>query len=177
MDYFKEIESKVKPLVEWLKNEFTGIRTNRPSPKLLENIKVNYLGQELLVKQLGSITIEPPRTLLVTSWDKTSVNAISKAIESANLGVSTAITDHTIRVSLPDLTEERKKELIKLVKSMAEETRIKIRAARDSVNKKVNELEDEDMKFKAKEQIQKGTDAANNEIERILEEKTKEINE
>jgi ribosome recycling factor len=182
MDVVKELEQKIKPLIEVLRQEFLNLRTNRPSPKLVENIKVSYMEQQFLVKQLGSISVVPPKEIDISVWDKNAVGPVAKAIESAGLGVSANIDGNLIRINLPPLTDERREELIKLVKQTAEQTRIKIRAMRDEANKKSESLFkekkiSEDQKFKNKEQIQKAVDKANGEIENILASKIKEISE
>jgi ribosome recycling factor len=182
MDILKELELKVKPLLEGLRQEFLNLRVNRPNPKLVENIKVDYLSQPLTIKQLGSISVAPPREIDISVWDKNAVGPVAKAVENSGLGVTANIDGSVIRINLPPLTDERRQELMKLVKSVAEQTRIKIRALRDAANKNAEAMFKEkkigeDQKFKNKEQIQKAVDAANKEIESLLTAKIKEINE
>lgn len=182
MDIIKDFEQKLKPLIESLKQELLNLRTNRPTPKLVENIKVDYMGQQLTLKQLGSISIVPPREIDVSVWDKNAVGPVAKAIETSGLGVTANIDGNLIRLNLPPLTDERRQELIKLVKSTAEQTRIKIRALRDEANKHAEAMFkdkkiSEDQKFKTKKQIQDAVDKANAEIEKLLEAKIKEISE
>jgi len=182
MDITKELESKSQSIVAHLKEEFSTIRTNRPSPKLVENVKVDYMEQQLTVQQLGSIAVVPPRQIVITCWDKNSTATVANAIEKAGLGVS-VVADGTItRVNLPALTDDRRKELEKLVKSVAETSRISLRSARDEMNKKIeSELKvksiTEDERFKLRDKVQKTIDAANKEIEESLLSKVKEINE
>ena len=178
----KEAETKTGEIIKYLKDQLAGVRGSRPSPKLVEDISVDYFGQKLPVKQLASIGVVPPREIQLTVWDKQVVSGVAKAIESSNLNVSANIEGNTIRINLPPLSEERRQELAKIVRKEAEETRIKIRALRDEINKKiVQDFEakkiTEDDKFKLKEKVQETVDKTNSEIEKILENKIKEINE
>lgn len=182
MEILKKLENSLREIIENLKQELAGIRTNRPTAKLVEDIKVDYFGQILTIKQMGSISIVPPREIDITVWDRQAVSLVVKAIESSKLGISANIDGNIIKVNLPQLTDERRQELIKLVKSLIEESRIKIRARRDEINKQVEALFkekkiSEDQKFKNKDKIQEAIDKANKEIEKLLLMKIKEINE
>lgn len=180
MDIIKDLETKLKSLLEFIKTEFQTIRGSRPSPRMVEDIKVEYFGQMTPVKALGSISVVPPREINVSVWDRSVVNAVAKAIEDSSLKVTANIDGNTIRINLPSLTEERRKELEKVIKKITEETKIKIRSARDEANKMVKGMENEkkfseDMAFKKKEEVQKVIDKYNGEVEKILESKLKEI--
>jgi len=175
MEYLKDFQIKLDALLNSFKEEISVLRTNRPTPKLIENIPVNYLGQEMRVKQMGSIMVEVPRDLVVTLWDKAALATVAKAIEGANLGVGVSTYEMGIRVKLPELTNERREELIKVVKSSAEETRIRMRMERDGVNKKINAEVDKDVKFKSKEELQKKVDKFNEAIEELVANKIKEV--
>lgn len=175
MEYLKTLETKFNTLVAKFKDELSSIRTNRPTPRLVESIRAEYAGGSLAINQLGSIGVEPPRSIIVTPWSQDAVLPIVKAIESANIGVSAAAQGNIVRVTLPELTEERRQELMKLVRRMAEETRIKMRIERDEVNKIVNKEADKDQKFRAKEQLQKLVDKFNEEVDSITENKIIEI--
>ena len=173
----KIFDGKLKNIVDGFKEEISGIRANRPTPKLVENIVVDYFGQKMSIKQLGSITIVLPREINVSLWDKNSVTSVAKAIETSGLGLSANIDGNVIRLNLPVMTDERRQEFIKLVKSIAENSRIKIRSLRDDFNKKAKALADEDEKFKNLKKIQEAVDKRNKEIEISLENKVKEISE
>ncbi len=178
----KELEVKLKGLTGHLDEEVKGVRTNRPSVGLIEDIKVDYYGQIMPIKQLASISAQPPRDLVVSVWDKGAAPAVAKGIETAKAGFSVASEGSTIRVTLPPMTDERRTEMVKLVKKMAEETRISLRAARDEANKRVKAAEDsgearEDEARRAKDQIQKLTDQANQTVEALVERKLSEIAE
>lgn len=182
MDSAKELEQKLKPVADGLKQEFAGIRTNRPTTKLVEDIKVDYFGQQMAIKQLGSISIMPPREIDINVWDKNSVQPVMKAIENAKVGITPSNDGNLIRLNLPTLTDERRVELEKLIKSITEQSRIKIRGLRDEANKRVEQdFKDkkigEDQKFKTKKQIQDAVNKINAEIETLLANKIKEINE
>ena len=139
---------------------------------------MEYFGQMTPVKQLGSIMIIPPREMAVSVWDKGAATEVGKAIEGANLGLSVSVDGSTVRLALPLLTDERRTELIRLAKAVAEKERIKVRGYRDDINKKIKSQEsDEDMRFRMKENVQKAVDAANGAIEALLESKTREIND
>ena len=181
MDFVKELEQKLKVIVDSFKQELLGIRTNRPSAKLVEDIRVDYAGQSLMIKQLGSISIVPPKEIDINVWDSSAVASVAKALESSKLGFSANIDGNLIRINLPSLTQERRDELAKLVKSIAEQNRIKIRAGRDDANKKIEQVFkaktiSEDQKFKDRKKIQEAVDKANNEIENLLTGKVQEIN-
>ncbi len=176
----KQLDLKLKSIVESFRNDLSGLRANRPNPKMVEDVPVEYMEQRMAVKQLGSISVVPPRELQISVWDKNSLATVAKAIESANLGLSVAVTGNIIRVILPALSDERRAELMKLAKKFSEEARIRIRAARDEENKKIDAAEKakvitKDDQFKSKKQAQELVDKANKEIEAQLAAKVKEI--
>lgn len=178
----KDFESKLQVVLGKLKEDFSTLRTNRPTTKLIEDIKVDYYGQMMPLKTLGSIGINPPREINVSPWDKNALGPISKALEGANLGMSPTVDGNIIRLNLPPLTQERKLEMVKFVKKVAEEIRIKIRLERDEVNKRIKEAEEkkqigEGEKFKFKSKVQEIVDKSNEEIEKMVEVKIKEIQE
>ncbi len=175
----KLIEQKLKSALENLKTEFQTIRSNRPSPRMVEDIKVEIYGQTLPVKALGSISAVPPREINVMLWDISGVAAVAKAIEEA-LRVTASTDGALIRVNLPSLTDERKKEFEKMIRKITEETRIRVRGVRDDANKEIKIAEQgksisEDVAFKKKEGVQKMVDAVNRELESLMENKIKEI--
>ena len=172
-----ELETNFDKTLEAFKEDLLTIRTNRPTPKLIEDIPVTYMEQPMSVKQLGSIGIEPPRTLLVNVWDQNAAAAISTAISAANLGLGISEQGKTVRVTLPELTGERKEELAKIVKSMAEDARIEMRVKREDVQKEIKLIKDEDDMFKAKDKLQKEVDEFNKNIDKIVEVKIAEIME
>lgn len=183
MNYIlNELEKQIKESLEYLKSQLAPIRGGRPSPKLVEDIAVDYYGQKLSVKQVGAISVLPPREIQISVWDQNAVATVAKAIESSNLNVNANTDGNLIRINLPPLSEERRQEFIKLVKKEAEGVKIRVRSSRDEANKKISADFDakkitEDDKFKLKEKIQETVDKANEEIEKMLEAKIKEIEE
>lgn len=180
--YLKEIESALKLLLGKLQEELRAIRGNRPSLELIEDIKVNYYDQPLTIKQLGSISVVPPRGIQITVWDKAAVAPVMKAIDAAKAGLSVTNDGVNIIATLSPLGNERREELAKLVKKTSEFVRIQIRARRDEIIKKLKEAESdkkvgEDDVFKTKEKIQKHVDETNKKVEQMVESKLKELNE
>ena len=174
----KKLNEEMAGALEHFRSELSGVRTSRPTSRLIEDIKVEYFGQMTPVKQLGSIMIVPPMEMAVSLWDAGAVAETAKAIESANLGLSVAVDGTTIRLRLPMLTSDRRAELAKLAKAMAEKERIKIRGYRDDANKRAKAAaENEDMQFALKEGIQKITDATNKGIDALLAAKVEEVGE
>ncbi len=176
----KSFEQNLQAIVSGFKNELQTLRGNRPSPKMVEDIRVDVYGQSLPVKAVGSISIVPPREIQISVWDQGMVNTVAKAIETSNLKVVANISGNLIRINLPALTDERRKELEKVIKKMAEETRIRVRGAREDINKEIKRMEDssqlaEDAAFKKREEIQKTVDKINQEIEGALSAKLSEI--
>lgn len=169
-------------LIEFVRQELMGVRSNRPSPRLVEDIPVEVYGQRMTVRQVGAISIQPPASILISVWDRDAVNTVAKAIENSNLNVVANVDGTTIRINLPALTDERRQQIIKMVKKEIEEAKIKVRSLRDDENKRVaREAEEgaltEDEKFKLKEQIQAVVDRGNKELDQLLEKKTAEIME
>lgn len=182
MNILKDLELKTDEAVKYFKEQLSAIRGGRPNSKLVEDISVEYFGQKLPIKQLGSINIAPPREIQISVWDKNAAAIILKAIEASNLNISANLEGSLIRINLPALSGERRQELIKIAKKETEESRIKIRGLRDEINKEISrQFEEkkigEDEKFKLKEQVQENIDKVNGEIDKILEDKIGEIEE
>jgi ribosome recycling factor len=178
----KDLETALAGVLQKLKAEISAIRGNRPSADAVQNLTLNLYDQTLTVRELGSISILPPRTIQITVWDREAVNPIMKAIEAAHLGLTASCDGTTIRATLSALGDERRDELVKLVKKTAETARIQIRARRDDTMKRVKEGEaakelTKDDVFRGKEKIQKVVDAANAEIEKAVDEKMAELGE
>lgn len=176
----EEFKQKIQAVERSLKQELAGLRSNRPTSALVENLKVSYLEQNILVKQLGSISIVPPREINIQVWDQGLVSAVIKAVEASGMGLSVSADGNRIRIFLPELSGERRQELSKKAKQITEDHRIRIRHLRDEYNKKIQQSFDrheisEDQKFKLKEEIQKAVDKINNEMEESLKIKIKEI--
>lgn len=176
----EDFKKKKVSVLETFRKELQGVRTNRPNPAILEGLKVNYYGQPVPLKQVGATSVEPPRNIVVQVWDKEAIAGILKAIEASDLGVSASADGMIVRVSLPELSEERREELVRHVRKVAENYRIQIRHFRDEANKAIQKAEaegdlDEDGKFKLKSKVQEETDGANEDIEKSVEAKLGEI--
>ena len=174
MDPLKEISSKMAEIIAFVKDEFSRIRSNRPTTRLVEHIKVRYMEAEMQISHIATLGINPPRDILISPWDKGAIPAITKAIEDEGLGLGIVADSNGVRLTMPELTGERKQELIKLIKSIAEENRIKMRSARDKIVKDLNALP-EDQKFKGKDDLQKLVDKFNDDIDSLIKEKVTEL--
>lgn len=180
-DYLlQKFQEEGKKFLDFFKQELGGIRSNRPHSGLLENLWVESYGSRFLLRQLASIQVIPPNTLIVQVWDKNNLANCEKAIQLANLGATIIIEGSQIRVVLPPLSQERREQLFGLVKKKAEETKIKLRSLRDEIIKEIQKLFQEkkigeDEKFRKKEELQKIMNKFNEEIEKLVETKEKEI--
>lgn len=159
----QEAENRMKKSVETLSHELAKLRTGRAHPSLLESLSVLFYGTPTPLNQVASITVEDARTLTITPWDKSMVQAIDKAIRTSDLGLNPATAGMVIRVPLPPLTEERRKELVKLVRSVGEEARVSVRNIRRDANAQIKDLLKakkitEDEERRGEEAIQKLTD-------------------
>ena len=177
---FSKLKEELKKVEEWLGREYAGLHTGRAMPAILDGVTVESYGQMLPVKNLASVSGEDPKTLRVTPWDKSQIKAIEKAITVANLGLSVTADEQGLRVIFPQLTTERRTQMVKLAKDKLEDARIKIRGAREAVWNEVqkNEREGkipEDEKFRAKDELQKIVDGGNKKLEEIFNKKEHEI--
>ncbi len=179
-DIISDAQSRMQKSFESLKTEMSKVRTGRAHPGLLEQVKVNYYGTETPLNQVASINVVDARMLGVSAFDKSSVPDIEKAIMNANLGLNPVTTGELIRVPLPPLTEERRKDLIKVVRGEAEKARIAIRNIRRDANSSCKELVkekliSEDDERKAEDQIQNLTNENIATIDKSLVEKEAEM--
>ena len=179
-DIQQDATARMVKTCEALDKTFTRIRTGRAHPSLLEQIRVSYYGAETPLSQVANIGIEDARTLKVTPWEKPMVQAIEKAIMSANLGLNPATTGTVIRIPLPPLTEERRRELVKLVKQEAENARISVRNIRRDANSEIKEalkekMISEDEAHSGEDKTQKLTDQFIQKIEKQLTAKESDL--
>ena len=177
-----DAKARMEKSVEALKNHLSKVRTGRAHPSLLDGISVSYYGADTPLKQVGNVSTEDSRTLTVTVFDKSMIQAVEKAIMMSDLGLNPCSAGTLIRIPLPPLTEERRKDLIKIVRAEAEQGRVSIRNIRRDANADVKALlkekeigEDEDRK--AQEDIQKLTDSFIKQLDMILADKEKELME
>ena len=177
---FKIFEGKVAAAQQWLCREYGGLRTGRAAPAILDGISVSAYGSMMPLKQVASVGVEDARTLRVSAYDAGLLKDIEKAISAANLGVGTSSDGANVRVTFPELTSERREQLVKLAKGKLEEARATVRVARDEAWKEIQTREkdgtlSEDDKFILKEDLQKKVDAANEELEKMFESKENEM--
>jgi len=176
----KNSEDKMKKAIAVLHSDFNTLRTGRASAGLFESIKVDYYGQKTPLSQVATISIPEARLVVIQPWDKSVLTEIEKAIQKSELSINPNNDGKVIRISIPPLTEERRKELVKLAKTKAEQCRVTIRNLRRDANEECKELQksskiSEDDSKRAVDEIQKLTDKYIEEIARVLEEKEKEI--
>lgn len=181
-DIKKDAEDRMKKSIEALRQELKKLRTGRAHTSLLDHITVEYYGSEVPLSQVANITIDDPRTLAVNPWEKPMVSVIEKAIMNSDLGLNPTTAGTLIRVPLPPLTEERRKDMIKLVKSEGEQGKVAIRNIRRDANTHIKGLLkdkeiSEDDERRAEDDIQKLTDKYIAEVDKVLEEKEKDLME
>jgi ribosome recycling factor len=175
-----DTKKRLEEVLVWLQKEFASIRTGQASPSLLDGVKVEAYGTYMSIQQVGSVSIEDARTLRVSVWDASQETALEKAIREADLGVSVVGDGSGLRVIFPELTSERRVQLVKLAKSKMEDARIAVRAVRDEAMKelerafKANDISEDD-KFSNKETIQKGVEDTNNKLESLCAAKEREL--
>lgn len=175
-----EAEKRMKKGVETLQHELTKIRTGRASAGLLDHIQIDYYGTMSPIHQVASVTVSDARTLLVTPWEKAMVAAVEKAILKSDLGLNPSTAGNAIRIPMPPLTEERRKELIKVVRHEGEQARVSIRGIRRDANTQLKDLVkskdiSEDDEHRSGDIIQKLTDKYIEEIEVVLTAKEKDL--
>jgi ribosome recycling factor len=168
--------------VEAFKSELSKIRTGRAHPSLLDHIKVDYYGSEVPLAQAANVAVEDSRTLMVSPWEKTMVSVIEKAIMTSDLGLNPNTAGTVIRIPMPPLTEERRKDMVRIVRSEAEGARVAIRNIRRDANNDFKELLkekeiSEDDERRAEEDIQKLTDSFIRDIDKLLADKEAELME
>lgn len=136
----KDTEARMRKCIDAYKNEIAKLRTGRAHPSILDHVRVNYYGSDMAISQVANITTSDARTLTITPWEKSMVQPIEKAILNSDLGLNPATTGDIIRVPMPALNEERRRELIKVLKSEAETARVSVRNARRDANTEIKEL-------------------------------------
>ena len=182
IDVQQVLEEKMRKSISVLKEELNTIRAGRANPALLDKIMVDYYGSPTPLKNISNISVPDPRSLMISPFDPKSIHDIEKAINIANLGINPSNDGKVIRLVIPAVTEERRKELIKVVKKYGEDAKVAIRNERRDANdelkkqEKAGELTEDDLK-KALDEVQKKTDKAIKDIDAIVAEKEKEIME
>lgn len=181
-DVIADAERRMQKAVDAAQHDFATLRTGRANPVILENIKVDYYGTPTPLNQLAGISVPEPRQLLVTPWDRNIINTILKAIQSSDIGLTPMSDGNVIRMNVPPLTEERRKELIKQLHKKSEEHKVAIRNIRRDANERLkaqqknSEITEDDLKHDQNE-IQKLTDKYIEEIDRLTSAKEAELRE
>jgi ribosome recycling factor len=179
-DILRDAEQRMKKSIDLLRSELAGIRAGRASPSLIEHLEVNYYGTPMPLNQLANITAPEPRTLLVQVWDSSAVNAVEKAIRQSELGLNPSVDGQTLRIQLPPLTEERRRQLVKLVHQHVEETKVAIRNIRRDaladIKKLLKEKQiSEDDERRAEQRLQDLTNRYISEAEKLGKQKEHDI--
>ncbi len=179
-DIKKNAETRMKKCIESARTQLAKVRTGRAHPSLLDTIRVSHYGNDVPLSQVAAVAVSDSRMLVVTPWEKTMVGPIEKAIMASDLGLNPATSGMVIRVPLPALTEERRRDLTKVVKHEGEEARVAVRnVRRDAMNELKALLKDkkiaEDEERKAQDVVQKATDKFISEIDGMIKDKEKEL--
>lgn len=186
MEMIKEVcqdaEVRMQKVVEQAKKDFGSIRTGRANPAILDRVVVDCYGSQMPLNQVANVSAPEPRMILVQPWDKTILGEVEKAILKADLGFNPANDGNVIRLAIPQLTEERRREYVKLLKKDAEEKRIAVRGVRRDANEKLKKMEKngeitEDEQKKGLDEVQKLTDKYIAEIDQLMANKEQEIME
>ena len=182
LDIHKKLEEKMEKTIAVLKDELLTIRAGRANPNMLDRVMVDYYGTMTPLKQMAGVSSPEPRTILIQPWDKSAMGSIEKAILSSDLGFNPTNDGNSIRINIPQLTQERRKDLIKLVAKTGEQAKVAIRNERREANEaikkmeKTSELTEDDSK-KAQDEVQKLTDSHIKMIDDMLAKKEKDIME
>ncbi len=181
-DVISEAEAKMKKTIEIFRKDLSTMRAGRASPALVEKIMVDYYGTPTPISQLATISVPEPRLLVIQPWDKTQVGAVEKAISKSDLGIHPQSDGHLIRLAVPQLTEDRRQELVRMIRKKAEEERVALRNLRREANDFLKELAkegeiSEDERDRALEKTQDVTDKHIAELDKHLQAKEKELME
>jgi ribosome recycling factor len=178
----KDAEDEMKKAIEATKREFSELRSGRANPKMVEGIRVNYYGTPTLLKEIATIGVPEARLVVISPWDPSALKEIEKSILQSDLGITPVNDGKIIRLIVPALSEERRQELVKIVKKVSEEGKISVRTIRQNIKDKIKTLEkdkkiSEDDRFKAEEELQRLTDKYIAETDKLLSDKEKELKE
>lgn len=175
----QQYEDKMKKTLEYLENDYSAIRAGRANPRVLDKLRVDYYGTPTPIQQVGNVTVPEARILQIAPWDKSLMKAIEKAILTSDLGLNPNNDGSVIRLIFPELTEERRKDLVKDIRKKAEESKVAVRNIRRDGNdflKKLGKADVSEDEIKLLEdQLQKATDKYIKEVDALMEKKSKEI--
>lgn len=174
------LKPKLDKIVDRLKSELAAIRTGRATPAMVEDLAVDYFGVKTPLKALASISVPDPKTLVIQTWNKNALQSVEKAIRESSLGLNPAVDKDIIRLNIPQLTEEKRKEFLKIIGRHAEDARINVRKEREDALKDVDRREkageiSEDEKFRQRAEVQKDVDEVNKRMEEMAAAKEKEV--
>ncbi|OGI72530.1 ribosome recycling factor [Candidatus Nomurabacteria bacterium RIFCSPHIGHO2_02_FULL_38_15] len=177
---FTQTKEAFKNTHEWLAHEFSTLHSGKASPMILDGVMVDSYGSNMPIKNVASVTIEDSKTLRVSPWDKSQVKVIEKAINDANIGLSVVCDADGLRVIFPMLTTETRSKMVKILKDLLEEARIRVRKEREKTQEDIRASEksgnlDEDSKFRALDELQKLVDEANNNLEQLFDKKERDV--
>jgi len=179
-EIFEDLKDRMGKSIESLKREYSRLRTGRASISLLDGIRVSYYDTPTPLNQMASLAVPEPRLIVIQPWDKTAIEDIEKAILKSELGLTPINDGKVIRISIPPLTEERRKELVKVARKMSEENKVAIRNIRRDANemlkdlKKEKEITEDDL-YRSQEEVQKATDQFISQVDELCAAKEKEI--
>jgi len=177
---FEECRDKMRKAVGHLQDEFGAIRTGRASPSLVEKLKVDYYGSEVVLQQVAGVTVPEARMLVISPYDKGAIKAIEKAIQTSDLGINPSNDGQVVRLVFPELTQERRKDLVKVVKNRAEEAKVAVRNVRRHARQDLEGLEHDgdlskDELDRAEKDLEKVTHDVIDEIDQLLQHKEQEL--
>jgi ribosome recycling factor len=174
MNNIQNFKESLKKIEEWLSKEYSQVHTGRATPIILDSITIENYGSRTPIKNIASITIEDPKTLRISPWDKSQIKNIENAIMQSNLGLSVISGSDGVRVIFPMLTTENRSKLVKVLKEKLEEARISVRKERQNEIDKLKDLSEDEVK-RSKDEIQKCVDEANKNLEAIFDKKEIEV--
>lgn len=179
-EILKDVETRMKKSVESTKREFAEVRTGRAHPGLIEGLHADYYGTPTMFKELASITIPDPKTIVIQPWDVSAIPEIEKAIQNSHLGITPMTDGKVVRLPIPPLSEERRNEMKKVVKEMAEKGKVSLRTIRRDANDKIKKMKSdklisEDDDRRSQDVIQKVTDQYIKEIDKLYDEKSEAL--
>lgn len=182
MPTIKQMREQMEAAVDAMRREFASVRTGKASPALLETVRVDAYGSKMPLNQVATVNTPEPRLIVIQPWDKSLIGDIERAIQSADLGFNPANDGNVIRVPIPPLSQERRKDMVKLLHKMAEEGRISVRHARQEANKEIKQREhdheiSEDESRRQQDQVQKITDEYVAKIDELMKAKEAEVME
>lgn len=175
-EIIKQRQGDFDSAVDYAKQEAGAIRTGRANPEMVAELKVHYNGTDVRIKEIAAISTPDSRSLLIQPWDPSALKGIEKAIVESQLGMAPVVDGQSVRLTVPSLTEERRKEYVRLLNQKMEEARIKVRQIREDVLRKIKneDLREDDVR-RSREELQKVVDDANGRIEKLMDQKEQEL--